>query len=225
MFQQLKNITTLTTHLPTALLLLCVTLAGFGCMADVEERKGHLGEFCSTDVECQGESICDSITAQCVEDNSAQAVACRTLCERRSNECNAVETCNNSSNFDCCKKRCRTTIANWKESVLEPFAACFERLECEEAAKESSANTCLTSLPLDEARADVCLRLRDRARALENSEETARDLLAECRVLARTGKDIDWEANIACDDSDLDGDEFKACITAVYKDNLNPPLN
>lgn len=196
-----------------------------GCGAPEEQKLGFLGEFCSADIQCQEELICDGVRGVCSEPNTPPALACASICSQRAKTCGSIEAnCPSGNHYLCCYRTCKSTVENWDEAPIEAFKTCFtEKLTCEEAISDNAPSICVGELPLPADRKAVCDRFESIARDISSDDTAIDDLRLECRVLARTGTQENWDKAKTCDDQSFDAQEFADCVNTVFTD-LDPKL-
>lgn len=188
-----------------------------GCTAPEADKLGFEGEFCGSDDQCESTLVCRS--NQCQPINPTATSACDAICERFVTSCGRQEEmCTSGDNLSCCRASCTATIASWRDDVIGLFRSCaVTTLSCEQAASADAINLCYDTLPeADAARQELCQYLRSKAQSVSGESVVADDVAEECRILARTGTDENWNKAAVCADASLTSEEFATCVNTVF---------
>lgn len=213
-------------------LLAATSLAG--CLANVEEKLGIVGEFCRVDDDCATNLVCDNSVCRSNADTGplscdpnqepAGTITCEQMCDRLTNECQRTE--------DNCVGTCKETVRCWSAEAVDVFGQCTlgmtePVLTCEQARSNEAPSICYRQIPLPQDRKARCDKFVQQANSIAtNATQDALDTLrGECYRLARTGTESTWALSEDCDNAiqpDLSTVEIVECFNQLF--SLNPKL-
>jgi len=182
------------------------------CQADLEQKKGFLGEFCNGgDDQCRRGLVCEE--GVCESFNNAREV-CETVCGKYS-ECElGIENCPAS---------CLETLGEWSEQRTSQYETCHEEVQCSELqGREAPWNVCFNRLPeAPEDRLAVCDNLEDVSNQCLSQvgidpAGRVQNLVSECQTEARTIPEDRWGENSSCAEQDNCATLFR-CVNEQFE--------